>query len=829
MVEPPKKKLKGSSTILDFFPRKSAADNVLSLTTYHDMDVSLGVNTSELTDDELQNDDYVTDSESSIDDQPDPGSISGESSLLLPIVGPYDLGTLRISLLKGRFSDDDKYKHLDQPQQCYEFPAVKEGKQLRRFQSSWFSKYPWLAYSKSENGGYCAYCLIFSSSVKKGGNLGALVQSPLVKFKKALETLASHEKTEYHKDTYTRVVSFLEYMSGRRESIVAQLNTSHAAQIQRNREVLKSIIATVEICGRQGIALRGHRDDARHLDDPDSNPGNFQALLKFRCDAGDIVLAEYFSKCARNATYRSKTTQNAIIEVLGGMITEAIIAEVNEAKFFAVISDEVQDSASIEQISLVIRYVHKDEDLYMVKESFIGFKEQHREMTGQAIAETILGKLEELGLNCEYLRGQGYDGSGSMAGIRKGASTIILQKYPLATYIHCCSHLLNLSIASSCSQVLVHNMMGSISEVSKFFEHGKRQDKLEEVIECELPDVEKKRVKPLCRTRWVERHDALEVCVDLYPAIVQALHDIAHGEDSVFWNRDTVSVANGLLSTIEKFSFLLTLVVVFNVLSYIKGLTVLLQQQSSLDIVKGIEMVQEVQEELKEVREEVDDWYKIWFKSAIDMAEEAQTEMPSIPRRCSRQMQWANVEAEVPEVYYRRSLTIPFLDHILQEMEDRFSLNAKMATLGLCLVPSVISKTDNWQESVKDLASLYQVDLPAPLSLHTELHCWKHKFMHCEPYQLPDNPLDALNECDSRLFPNVYILLKIICTIPVTSCEAERSFSALHRIKPFLRTTMAEDRLSGLTLLHMHRKISVCLDDAVDCFARKHPRKLQLL
>ena len=342
--------------------------------------------------------------------------------------------------------------------------------------------------------------------------------------------------------------------------------------------------------------------------------------------------------------------QDHIIEVLGGMITEAIIAEVNEAKFFAVISDEVQDSASIEQISLVLRYVHKDEDLYMVKESFIGFKEQHREMTGQAIAETILEKLEELGLNCEYLRGQGYDGSGSMAGIRKGASTIILQKYPLATYIHCCSHLLNLSIASSCSQVLVRNMMGSISEVSKFFEHGKRQDKLEEVIERELPDVKKKRVKPLCRTWWVERHDALEVCVDLYPVIVQALHDIAHGEDSVFWNRDTVSVANGLLSTIEKFSFLLTLV--FNVLSYIMGLTVLLQQQSSLDIVKGIEMVQEVQEELKEVREEVDDWHKIWFKSAIDMAEEAQTEMPSIPRRCSRQMQQANVEAEVPEVYY---------------------------------------------------------------------------------------------------------------------------------------------------------------------------------
>ena len=31
-------------------------------------------------------------------------------------------------------------------------------------------------------------------------------------------------------------------------------------------------------------------------------------------------------------------------------------------------------------------------------------------------------------------------------------------------------------------------MMGSVSEVSKFFEHGKRQDKLAEVIESELQD-----------------------------------------------------------------------------------------------------------------------------------------------------------------------------------------------------------------------------------------------------------------------------------------------------------------------------------------------------
>ena len=152
-------------------------------------------------------------------------------------------------------------------------------------------------------------------------------------------------------------------------------------------------MATVEVCGRQGIALRGHRDDGKHLDDSDNNPGNFQVLLQFRCGAGDSVLAEHFKNCARNATYRSKTTQNEIIEVLGGKILETIIAQVKEARFFAIISDEVQDAASIEQVTFVIRYVHKEDDEYIVKESFVGFKERHREMTGDAIASTILNKL----------------------------------------------------------------------------------------------------------------------------------------------------------------------------------------------------------------------------------------------------------------------------------------------------------------------------------------------------------------------------------------------------------------------------------------------------
>ena len=67
-----------------------------------------------------------------------------------------------------------------------------------------------------------------------------------------------------------------------------------------------------------------------------------------------------------------------------------------EAKFFSIICAEVQDVASIEQITFILRYVHKEGDSYVVKERFTGFKEQHREMTGDAISSTIGGARGKL-------------------------------------------------------------------------------------------------------------------------------------------------------------------------------------------------------------------------------------------------------------------------------------------------------------------------------------------------------------------------------------------------------------------------------------------------
>lgn len=52
----------------------------------------------------------------------------------------------------------------------------------------------------------------------------------------------------------------------------------------------------------------------------------------------------------------------------------------------------------------------------------------------------------------------------------------------------------------------------------------------------------------------------------------------------------------------------------------------------------------------------------------------------------------------------------------------------------------------------------------------------------------------------SELFPNLWVALRIACTLPVTVATAGRSFSKLKLIKTFLRSSMCQERLSGTAM-----------------------------
>ena len=138
-------------------------------------------------------------------------------------------------------------------------------------------------YPESEDGGYCKFCVLFAECDSKVKELGILVSRP---FSSVLE---DHSL-----------------------SIDTQLISDQEKWIRENRLKIRCIAETVIFCGRQGIAMRGHRDDGPAVQDNTcANHGNFfLALLKFRIQAGDTMLQDHLLKSAGNALYTSKTIQN---------------------------------------------------------------------------------------------------------------------------------------------------------------------------------------------------------------------------------------------------------------------------------------------------------------------------------------------------------------------------------------------------------------------------------------------------------------------------------------------------------------------------------------
>ncbi len=80
-----------------------------------------------------------------------------------------------------------------------------------------------------------------------------------------------------------------------------------------------------------------------------------------------------------------------------------------------------------------------------------------------------------------------------------------------------------------------------------------------------------------------------------------------------------------------------------------------------------------------------------------------------------------------------------------------------------------------------------------------------------------------------EIYPNIYIVIRILLTIPVSTASAERSFSKL--IKNYLRNTMSQERLSALAVLSIESDLASRLnyDTIIKEFSNVESRKFLFL
>ena len=469
------------------------------------------------------------------------------------------------------------------------------------FQSiDWLKYYPLMHYSPFSDGVYCRACIVFSPYRVGGQDLGNFVLQPFRYWTKTTNRATEHANTEYHRNAMAMMAEFLAKYKTPSQAINAVLSSQVRHTMETNQKVIESLLRIIILCGKQGLALRDHRDDGIDWQSEEiSNEGNFIQLVRFRAET-DTILSDYLLRAPKNACYTSKTIQNELLSVVGDSIRNSIINEVKSARYYSIIADEVTDAANYEELSLVFRYVYNDE----IKEVFVDFLQVER-ITGRVLREAILGWLKVHNISPAEMRGQCYDGASNMSGARSGVKAVIQAEAPKALYYHCAAHRLNLSVVSACHIQAFKNVESYIGEIARFFKFSaKRQRLLDASIDACGTVSDVKKLKDACRTRWVERIDSYAVFLELLPALQFCLeamvHPQLHQDLGIDWKWDGESStkANGFLYQLQSPLFLVSFQILVQVLQIVREVTVKLQMKA-IDVASAYRLVEKIVSRLK--------------------------------------------------------------------------------------------------------------------------------------------------------------------------------------------------------------------------------------
>lgn len=176
-----------------------------------------------------------------------------------------------------------------------------------------------------------------------------------------------------------------------------------------------------------------------------------------------------------------------------------------------------------------------------------------------------------------------------MSGRFSGLQSKIKDVSPLALYIHCCAHNLNLVLIDSIrSSVNAISFIGILEALYTFITNSLPRLKIFEEEQKKIDGLVLT-LKQLSETRWASHKRAVDSVYINLPAIVTSLKRISDGELPNI-KLKTISEAQGLLFKIMNFKFSFLLVLWKNILGKVNILSNYLQN-SKIDLITAHDMV----------------------------------------------------------------------------------------------------------------------------------------------------------------------------------------------------------------------------------------------
>ena len=177
-------------------------------------------------------------------------------------------------------------------------------------------------------------------------------------------------------------------------------------------------------------------------------------------------------------------------------------------------------------------------------------------------------------------------------------------------------------------------------------------------------------------------------------------------------------------------------------------------QGTSSDILGVFSDIRDVFKTLSSVCQKVEEKHAKWFQEACQIAEKLGITVQKL-RICQVQRNRASIAAETIEDHKRRNLTIPLVDHLINELENRFgSGDQETAVQCLFAVPSMLlASKETWRTSFDRFSTFHEDSLPSPLSLDAEMTLWQRKWERQDPKTVPTTASATLKEIDHMMNP----------------------------------------------------------------------------
>ncbi|XP_008181768.1 zinc finger MYM-type protein 1-like [Acyrthosiphon pisum] len=462
-----------------------------------------------------------------------------------------------------------------------------------------------------------------------------------------------------------------------------------------------------------------------------------------------------------------------------------IINSIKEAGIFSILVDETQDLSRHEQVSFIIRFV---DDSFQIHEQFLGFyKTSHTD--SETLANLIKKVLSDSGLDIQNLRGQCYDGAAAMRGSYTGVQARIREENPIALYVHCYAHILNLCLVDLSKQVsYVRNTFGTLQSLYSFVgASSKRNAVFESVYLASTQHNGPKKLKSLSETRWSCRAEALKAVLLNFSTLINTLEEISEN------NINSGAEATSLIGNIQNFEFVFCLIILQEIMEHTNVLSKYLQS-INISYITVIEMCEQTVDILKDMRTDTE-FHKRWIQ-VIKVTGENNIEPPKLSRKRRIPQKYGGGENGPQNVPENQLQILNGLKNLI--INDNFEEN--MLTL---------------------VCNTYKLDMQP---LKNELNIFNRMFASKYPNISGESNIfkkksEYIANHDIRSgFPLTYTIFKTFLTIPTNTASCERSFSCLRRLKTYLRTTMGQERLSSLSLLQIEKNQQIDEEKVIDEF-----------